>query len=116
LDPLQIGGMPMLKHMRSRKASTDKSSGKASKTHHVPLKVMKLKKEFEDFKQGSISVSEYVTRFTQLSCYAHDNVDTDEKKQYLFLNRVDDSLAYALKAHYFVNFQHMLDKALVLEN
>jgi hypothetical protein len=26
-------------------------------------------------------VSEYVTRFTQLSRYAPDNVDTDEKKQ-----------------------------------
>ncbi|MEJ2639749.1 MAG: glycosyltransferase, partial [Desulfosarcinaceae bacterium] len=46
-------------------------------------KVMKLKKkEFEDLKQGSMTVSEYVTRFTQLSHYAPGNVDTDEKKQY----------------------------------
>jgi hypothetical protein len=28
-----------------------------------------------------MSVSEYVTRFTQLSRYAPDNVDTNEKKQ-----------------------------------
>jgi hypothetical protein len=43
---------------------------------------MKLKKkEFEDLKQGSMTVSEYVTRFTQLSHYAPDNVDTNEKKQ-----------------------------------
>jgi hypothetical protein len=42
---------------------------------------MKLKKkEFEDLKQGSMSVSEYVTRFTQLSRCAPDNVDTNEKK------------------------------------
>jgi hypothetical protein len=48
----------------------------------VPLGVMKLKKkEFEDLKQGSMSVNEYVTRFTQLSRHAPDNVDTDEKKQ-----------------------------------
>jgi hypothetical protein len=34
-------------------------------THHVSLGVMKLKKkEFEDLKQGSMTVSEYVTRFT----------------------------------------------------
>jgi hypothetical protein len=47
----------------------------------VPFGMMKLKKkEFEDLKQGSISVSEYVTRFTQLSRYAPDNVDTNEKK------------------------------------
>jgi hypothetical protein len=52
------------------------------RTHHMPLGVMKLKKkEFEDLKQGSMTVSEYVTRFTQLSHYATNNVDTDEKKQ-----------------------------------
>jgi hypothetical protein len=39
------------------------------------------KKEFQDMKQGSMSVSEYVTRFTQLFCYAPGDVDTDEKKQ-----------------------------------
>jgi hypothetical protein len=47
----------------------------------VPFGMMKLKKKkFEDLKQGSMSVSEYVTRFTQLSHYAPDNVDTNEKK------------------------------------
>jgi hypothetical protein len=51
------------------------------RSHHVPLGVTKLKKkEFKDLKQGSITVSEYVTRFTQLSCYAPDSVDTNEKK------------------------------------
>jgi hypothetical protein len=86
------------------------------KSHHVPLGVMKLKKEFEDLKQGSLSVNEYVTRFAQLSHYAPDNVDTDEKKQDWFLNRLNDGLAYALEAHDFTNFQDMVDKALVLEN
>jgi hypothetical protein len=52
------------------------------RSHHVPLGVMKLKKmEFEDLKQGSMTVSGYVTRFTQLSRYAPDNVDIDKKKQ-----------------------------------
>jgi hypothetical protein len=87
------------------------------RSHHVPLGVMKLKKkEFEDLKQGSMLVSEYVTRFTQLSRYALDNVDTNEKKQDWFLNRLNDSLAYALEARDFVNFQDMVDKALVHEN
>jgi hypothetical protein len=45
--------------------------------HHLQLK----KKEFKELKQGSLSVSEYVTHFTQLSRYAPDNVDTNEKKQ-----------------------------------
>jgi hypothetical protein len=52
------------------------------RTDHVPFGMMKLKeKEFEDLKQGSMSVNEYVTRFTQLSRYTNDDVDTDEKKQ-----------------------------------
>jgi hypothetical protein len=34
-------------------------------SHHVPQSVIKLKKkEFQDLKQGSMMVSEYVTRFT----------------------------------------------------
>jgi hypothetical protein len=87
------------------------------RSHHVPLRVMKLKKkEFEDLKQGSLSVNEYVIRFTQLSRYAPDNVDTDEKKQDWFLNGLNDDLVYALEARDFANFQDMVDKVLVLEN
>jgi hypothetical protein len=78
---------------------------------------MKLKKkEFEDLKQGSMIVSEFVTRFTQLSCYAPDNMDTNEKKQDWFCNGLNDGLAYALEARNFVNFQDMVDIPLVLEN
>jgi hypothetical protein len=87
------------------------------RTHRVPLGVMKLKKkEFEDLKQGSITMSEYVTHFTQLSNYVPDNVDTDEKKQYWFLNRLNDGLDYEPEDHIFDNFQDMVNKALVLEN
>jgi hypothetical protein len=70
----------------------------AFRSHHVPQGVIKLKKEFQDLKQGSMMVSEYVTHFTQLSCYAPIDVDTDEKKQECFLNGLDDRLAYALEA------------------
>jgi hypothetical protein len=39
------------------------------------------KKEFQDLKQGSMSVNEYITQLTQLSRYAPHEVETDEKKQ-----------------------------------
>jgi hypothetical protein len=85
--------------------------------HHVPEGIMKLmKKEFQDLKQGSMTVSEYVTRFTQLSRYAPNDVVIDEKKQDCFLNGLNDGLAYALEAGDFENFQAMVNKALVLEN
>jgi hypothetical protein len=59
--------------------------------HHDPQGVIKLKKkEFQDLKQGSMSVNEYVTKFTQLSRYAPHEVDDDEKKQECFLNGLND--------------------------
>jgi hypothetical protein len=63
-----------------------------------------------------MSVNEYVTKFTQLSCYAPHEVDTDEKKQKCFLNGLNDGLAYALEARDFENFQGMVNKTFVLEN
>jgi hypothetical protein len=67
--------------------------------HYVPQEVIKLKKkEFQDLKQGSMSMNEYVTKFTQLSHYAPNEVDTDDKKQDYFLNGLNDGLPYALEA------------------
>jgi hypothetical protein len=63
-----------------------------------------------------MSVNEYVTKFSQLSCYALHEVDTDEEKQDYFLNGLNDGLAYALEARDFENFRWMVNKALVLEN
>jgi hypothetical protein len=84
--------------------------------YHVPQGVIKLKKEFQDLKQGSMSVNKYITKFTQLSCYIPHEVDTDEKKHQCFLNGLNDGQAYALEAQDFENFQRMVNKALVLEN
>jgi hypothetical protein len=53
----------------------------AFRAHHVPHGVIKLeRKEFQDPKQGSMFVNEYVTKFTQLARYAPHEVETDEKK------------------------------------
>jgi hypothetical protein len=85
--------------------------------HHVTQGVIKLKKKkFHDLKPRSMSVNEYVSKFTQLSRYAPNEVDTNEKKQYCFLNGLNDGLTYALKARNFENFQGMVNKALVLKN
>jgi hypothetical protein len=70
----------------------------AFRSHHIPQDVIKhKKKEFQDLKQGSFTVSEFVTRFTQLSRYAPNYVDTNKKKQECFLNGLEDGLAYALE-------------------
>jgi hypothetical protein len=51
-------------------------------SHHKPASVIKLKqKEFLALKQGNMMVSEYRDKFTQLSRYAPNDIDTDEKKR-----------------------------------
>jgi hypothetical protein len=42
-------------------------------------------------------MNEYITKFTQLFCYALHEVNTDEKKQKCFLNGLNDGLAYILE-------------------
>jgi hypothetical protein len=50
--------------------------------HHILSGVIKLKQRvFLTLKQGNMSVNEYLDKFTQLSCYASDEVNTDPKRQ-----------------------------------
>jgi hypothetical protein len=81
--------------------------------HHIPSGIMKLKKkEFLSLTQGNMSVSEYRDRFTQLSRYAPEEVDTDEKRQERFLEGLIEPLNYQLQSHSFPKFQTLLNKAI----
>jgi hypothetical protein len=72
--------------------------------HHIPSGIMKLKKEFLSLTQGNMTVSEYYDRFTQLSRYAPEEVDTDEKHQERFLEGLIGPLNYKLQSHNLPNF------------
>jgi hypothetical protein len=64
-------------------------------THYVPRGTMKLKKkEFADLKQGSMTVNEYLNSFIQLSRYAPDNINSDEKKHDMILNGLNDDIQF----------------------
>jgi hypothetical protein len=81
------------------------------------LGIMKLKKkEFLSLTQGNMSISEYRDHFTQLSCYAPEEVDIDEKHQEHFLEGLIGPLNYQLQSHNFPNFQTFLNKTIGLEN
>jgi hypothetical protein len=84
--------------------------------HHIPSGIMKLKKEFLSLTQGNMSVSEYRDRFTQLSCYAPEEVNTNENRQERFLEGLIGPLNYQLQSHNFPNFQTWLNKAIGLES
>jgi hypothetical protein len=50
------------------------------RTHYVPHGTMKLKKkEFTNLKHGNMIVNEYLNSFIQLSTYAPDDINTNEK-------------------------------------
>ena len=63
-----------------------------------------------------MSVSEYRDKFTQLSRYAPNEVDTDAKRQDRFLDGLIGPLNYQLQSHIFPKFQTQLDKAIGLES
>jgi hypothetical protein len=73
------------------------------------------KEEFLALKQGPMSVSEYRDRFLQLSRYAPEDVNTDAKRQFCFLRGLVDPLHYQLMNHTFSTFQHMIDRAIMME-
>jgi hypothetical protein len=78
---------------------------------------MKLKrKEFADLKQGGMTVNEYLNLFIQLSWYAPDDINTDEMKQDVFLSWLNDDIQFQLLNTDYADFQHMVDKAIVIEN
>jgi hypothetical protein len=99
LGPLGALGVPSTSHSLCHFIPRSIHSGR-----HCPDWWVLKKKEFQDLKKGSMTVSEYVTRFTQLSRYAPNNVDTDEKKQDYFLNGLNDGLSYGLEARDFKIF------------
>jgi hypothetical protein len=85
--------------------------------HHIPSGAIKLKqREFLALKQGNMSVNEYLDKFTQLSHYASDEVNTDPKRQERFLDGLIGPLNYQLQSHSFPDFATLLNKAIGLEN
>jgi hypothetical protein len=84
--------------------------------HYVPRGTMKLKKEFTDLKQGGMTVNEYLNSFIQLSRYATEDINTDEKKQDMFLEGLNDDIQFQLLNTDYADFYHMVDKVIVIEN
>jgi hypothetical protein len=65
--------------------------------HHNPSGVIKLKqREFLALKQGNMSVNGYLDKFTQLSRYVSDEVNTDPNRQERFLDGLIEPLNYQL--------------------
>jgi hypothetical protein len=75
-----------------------------------------MKKEFTNLRHGSMTVNEYLNSFIQLSRYATEDIDTDEKKHDMLLEGLNDDIQFQLLNADYVDFQHMVGKAIVIES
>jgi hypothetical protein len=67
------------------------------RTHYMAHGTLKLKKkEFSELDQGNMTVNEYLNQFIQLSRYAIDDVNTNEKKQDTFLKGLEAEIQFQL--------------------
>jgi hypothetical protein len=65
---------------------------------------------------GSMTVSEYHDKFSQLSRYAPNEVREDADKQRLFLKGIYYDLRLQLTGNTYPNFQALVNRAIVLDN
>jgi hypothetical protein len=87
------------------------------RTHYVPRGTLKQKKkEFFELQHDGMTVNEYLNKFTQMSRYAPDEVNTDEKKHDAFLNRLNDEILFQLLNTDYEDFQKMVDKTIIVKN
>jgi hypothetical protein len=63
-----------------------------------------------------MTVNEYLNSFIQLSRYAPDDINTDDKKQDMFLSGLNDDIQFQLLNIDYTEFQHMVNKVIVIEN
>jgi hypothetical protein len=61
-------------------------------------------------------VNQYLNSFIQLSRYATEDINTDEKKHNMFLEGLNHDIQFQLLNTNYADFQHMVDKAIVIES
>jgi hypothetical protein len=77
---------------------------------------MLKQREFLALKKGNMLENEYLDKFTQLSWYAPDGVNTNGKGQERFLDGLIGPLNNQLQSHTFPNFHTLLNNAIRLES
>jgi hypothetical protein len=60
-------------------------------------------------------VNEYLNKFTQMSRYASDDVNKDEKKHDAFRNGLNYEIQFQLLNTDYEDFQKMVDKAIIVK-
>jgi hypothetical protein len=84
---------------------------------HVPDSIMELKRrEFESVRQNDAPILRYVREFSELSRYALDEVDTEEKRVKRFMKGLNPYMRMQLCLTRHHKFQELVDTAITLED
>ena len=86
-----------------------------SRAHVPPGLIKRMRDEFRELKQGRMNVVEYRDKFLNLSRYAPDEVDTDEKKKERFLNGLHEEMQPVLVNIPFADLKALVDSAIQME-
>jgi hypothetical protein len=89
----------------------------ASCVQHILAGIMKSKhREFLDLQQRNQSVYVYSKMFNHLAQYAPEQVDTDEKKKYRFMNGLSTKLQEHLVLHTDWAFLELMSNAIIVDD
>jgi hypothetical protein len=84
---------------------------------HIPSGLIKIMRDkFLNLKQGSMSVTEYLDKFTTWGRYAPKDIDTDEKKRERFMNGLQEDLQPYLVAVPYNDLESLVDAAIMVED
>jgi hypothetical protein len=84
---------------------------------HIPSGLIKIMRDkFLNLKQGGMSVTEYLDKFTTWGRYAPNDIDTDEKKRERFLNGLQEELQTYLVAMPDNDLEALVDAAIMVED
>jgi hypothetical protein len=75
-----------------------------------------MRDKFLNLKQGGMSVTEYLDKFTTWGMYAPNDIDTNEKKRERFLNGLQEELQTNLVAVPYNDLEAMVDAAIMVED
>jgi hypothetical protein len=83
---------------------------------HIPSGLIKIMRDkFLNLKQGGMSVTEYLDKFTTWGRYAPNDIDMDKKKRERFMNGLQEELQTYLVAVSYSDLEAMVDATIMLE-
>jgi hypothetical protein len=84
---------------------------------HIPSRLLKIMRDkFLNLKQGGMSVTEYLNKFTTWGRYAPNDIDTNEKKRECFMNGLQEDLQPYLVTVPYNDLEALVDAVVMVED